>query len=107
MCSDGSLLQKNQGKIIVPLTHEGIALDARNLISATYKLYSLNKKQVLLEKSIGNGIETDGPILVINLDDEDSKNLTGTYYHELTIVDGVLGRRTAFQKDIRFKATRN
>ena len=104
---DGSLMQKNDQKIITPLTRQGVAFDATELTEANYCLYSLNKKQVLISKTLGNGIVAEDSNLVINISKEESKNLAGTYYHELTITDGEHGVGTAFQKDIRFKATKN
>jgi|GEM_PF-6797813 len=107
MSSDSSLLQKNDQKIIVPLTRNGVPVDATQLVNATYKLYSFNKKQILINKTLGNSIVADGANLVLNISKEESEHLAGTYYHELTITDKQHGVNTVFQQDIRFKATKN
>lgn len=107
MGSDGSLLQKNDQKIIVPLTRQGVVIDATKLTEANYKLYSFNKRQILISKTLNSGIVAEGSNVVISISKDESENLAGTYYHELTITDSEHCVGTAFQKDIRFKATKN
>ncbi|MDO6426221.1 hypothetical protein Q4489_04315 [Thalassotalea sp. 1_MG-2023] len=106
LCGD-YFLQRNDQVLVVPVTREGQAIETANLSEALYKLYSNNKRVVLLTKTLDDGISRDASTLSISISESDSENLCGTYYHELTIVDPVMGRSTAFKGDIVFQSTEN
>ena len=107
MCSSRSLKQNNDQVIIVPITREGVEVDTTKLLSAIYKLYSFNKKIILLEKELGSGISALDSQLSIRISKEDCKNLSGNYYHELTVTDATHGEGTAFSKEVTFDSTLN
>lgn len=107
MSSHDALQQNNDQKIEVPITFNGALLDMPLLTNATYKLYSLNKKTVLVEKSLNSGITNDNSHLSIHITADECKSLRGIYYHELTIEHSDIGRATAFKKEIHFEATNN
>jgi len=102
-----NLTQNNDQVIESPIFKNGLAINTEDLTSATYKLYSLNKKTLKLTKSFNQGITRKENTLTINISKADSTNLRGQYYHELTIVDPTLGESTVFKKDIIFEATVN
>jgi len=107
MCANNNPNQKDNLNIEVPLFHKGLPIDASTLTNAIYKLYSANKRIVHLEKTLGHGITATEQHLVISITEDDSKTLSGTYYHELTIFGPANGRSNAFKQEITFQATKN
>lgn len=99
--------QKDDLLIEVPLFHKGTPIDTSTLTNAIYKLYSANKRTVHIEKTLGNGITATEQQLNIAITTDDSKALSGTYYHELTIFGPANGRSNAFKQEITFQATKN
>lgn len=102
------VLQQNDDQIIEsPIFKDGVAINTIDIVSANYKLYSLNKKLVILSKYFDSGITRQDNILTISISKDDCKNLRGKYYHELSIVDPTHGKSTVFKKEITFQATVN
>jgi hypothetical protein len=102
------ILQQNNDQVIdCPITFDGVPINTADLDKAVYKIYSLNKKTEKLTKAIGSGITASGHTLTIEITKEDCKDLRGTFYHELTIVDPEFGESTVFKDEVTFQSTVN
>lgn len=101
------MYQANDDVIPVPLSINGEPEPANNIVSATYKLYTNDKQTVVIEKSLGDGVFPIDNQLNIVFSALEAAELSGSYYHELTVNHVTYKRKTLFGQFITFKATRN
>jgi len=95
------IFQNNDVEIRVTITQNGESVDIGSISSATYKIFSSDKKTELVAKTLGAGIEKEITLVAITLDQSDTVDLNQEYYHELQVVSG--GKvTTAFANRIKF-----
>lgn len=101
-----SLIQNNDQEILVPVTDgNGTDFNLTAITSATYKLFTKNRTTEVITKTLNSGIVRSSNILTVTLTKDDTKNIRGTYYHELAIIDPVKGLSTVFKQEIYFEPT--
>lgn len=93
-----NLIQNNDQTIKSPVTLRGSPMDLSNVTGALYELFDKTRTTVLITKTLGSGITVIDSDIFINITETDIEDLTGKYYHELTIEDAVEGRSTVFKE---------
>ena len=106
LCED-TLQQANDQEIQVDILINNSPVDDSVIQQVFYKVYTFNKKKLLLSKQIDSGITLKGSSVLIKITALDSENLNGIYYHELTIIDQKSAIKTAFKRNISFIQTIN
>lgn len=101
-----SIVAGNDWIISCPITVNGESINAEGLDSAKYALYSRGRV-VIFEKSLGSGITGTGNTVNTEINPEDTQDLRGSYYHELTIVDPQKGKLTAFKGHLTIESSEN
>jgi len=101
-----SLYQHNDQEILVPIVDGlGSDVDLSAITNATYKMFTRDRSVEVLSKQLNSGITRASNVLTITITKEDSAQLRGTYYHEISITDPVKGLSTVLKNTIYIEPT--
>lgn len=83
---------------------DGTSIPPGTVSAAEYRLYNLAKTELLVSKSLGAGIVSQGDALVIEITEDECQALRGVFYHEMKVTTA--GKSwTALSENIRLKPT--
>ncbi len=108
--SDSQNFEMHQGNDksieVSVVDNDGDAVDVSTATGAQYELAKNQSSVVKVTKTLGAGISVSGSMVTVVLDDTDTEDLAGNYYHELEVIDAAGYIHTALHGWVDIKKTR-
>ena len=108
--SDAQNFEMHQGNdkslVVSVVDNDGDPVDVSTATGAQYELAKNQSSAVKITKTLGAGISVSGSTATVVLDDTDTEDLSGSYYHELELTDAAGYIHTAFHGWVTIKKTR-